>query len=54
MQLNGVLIHPWFLTSLLLINVYNNVTVIMEEKKSLKPVLISSHMIQMGETFTGS
>lgn len=33
MQLNGVLIHPWFLTSLLWINVYNTVTVIMGEKK---------------------
>jgi len=32
MQLNGVLIHPWFLTSVLLNNVYNNVTVIMKKK----------------------
>lgn len=52
MQLSG-LIHPWVLTSLLLLNGYDNVTLIMG-KKSSKLVLVSSHIIQMGETFTGN
>lgn len=51
MQLSG-LIHPWVLTPLLLINGYDvNGD---HGGKSSKLVLISSHIIQMGETFTGN
>lgn len=55
--LNGVLIHPWFLTSLLLINVYNNVTVIMGKKKRKSKFKTGSYFFsydKMGETFTGN